>query len=86
MEIIALKNLSGILAILSSLTALSFLLFPNPLKRLSKFLNKWFSVRSFFKPLELIRDVEDKIYKRSKIIGVISLLCALVLMHWYLKL
>lgn len=86
MEIIVLKNLYGILAILSFLTSLSFLLFPNSLKCLSKFLNKWFSTRLFLKQLESVRDVENEIYERNKIIGVISLLCALVLMYRYIRL
>ncbi len=86
METIVLKNLYGILAVSSFLISLSFLLFPNSLKRLSKFLNKWFSTRLFLRQLELVRDVEDKIYKRNKIIGVISLLCMLALMYRYIRL
>lgn len=73
-------------SVLIFLVGLILLLFSQSLRRWSNSCNKWFSVRRFIKPLDMMRDVEQKIYKRHRILGIISLLSAVVLTHWYVKL
>jgi len=68
------------------LMGLTFLLFPQSLRKWGSFLDKWFSLRRFLKPLDIMRDVEDEIYKRHRILGIISLLSSIILAHWYIRL
>ena len=63
-----------------------FLLFPQLLKRWDGHTNRWFSLRRFLRPLEIIIDTEHRIYERRKIIGIVSLLSAAILAQWYIKL
>ena len=63
-----------------------FLLFPKLLKRWSDYVNRWFSLRRFLRPLEVIIDMDHRIYERRKIVGVVSLLSAVILARWYIKL
>jgi len=74
-----LKNTAGVLAILVFLSGLSFLIFPNFIKRSSIFLNKWFSVRRSLKFLEISRDIDGKIYPMRKVIGTLALASSLFL-------
>ena len=63
-----------------------FLLFPQLLKRWGNHVNRWFSLRRFLRPLEIIVDTEHRIYERRKIVGIVSFLSAIILAQWYIKL
>ena len=85
MHFVIWKNIIGILSLLASLSGLSFLLFPNLLKRLSVFLNKWFSLRRLLKPLDAMRYIDSKVLKIHKMLGSLFLLLALILILMQLK-
>ncbi len=73
-------------SVLIFMLGLDFLLFSQSLRKWGSFLDKWFSLRRFLKPLDIMRDVEDKIYKRHRILGIVSLLSSIILAHWYIRL
>nr|MBU1327672.1 hypothetical protein [Candidatus Omnitrophota bacterium] len=80
------KNIAISLVILNFLAAVTFLLFHRVLKKWDIDLNKWFSLRKFLKPLELIRSVENEIYKAHKVFGILSLILSLIIFCWWMNL
>ena len=78
-DYIILKNIVGVLSLLTFLSGFYFLLFPFLIKRLPVFLNRAFSVRRLIKPLEIMIIIDDRIYKIRRILGLFSLLVALTL-------
>lgn len=80
------KIFLNIFSIGTFLSGLFFLLFPKLLKRLANLLNKWFSLRKFLKPLDMMRYVDDKVYKMRKVLGSLLLLVGLILFIIQIKL
>lgn len=76
---VILKNIAGALSLVIFLSGIFFLLFPDLIRCLSVFLNRWFSVRRLTRPLDTMKIIDDKIYKIARIIGFFSLLIALAL-------
>ena len=68
------KNISGLLIPVSISIAMFLLFFPNTLKRTNDFLNNWVSTRKLLRPLEIPRNVDDKIYKRRRILATLFLI------------
>ena len=73
MDNMILKNSIAFLMAVNFMSALFLLFFPKPLKKANDFFNKWFSSRQFFKVLDAVVIVDEKIYKNRKILGVLSL-------------
>ena len=74
METIILKNIIAVLVVINLLTALFILFYPRTLRRLNDFLNIWVSTRRLLRPLEVVKSIDDQIYKRHKILGISFLL------------
>ena len=81
-----LQNTLIIFSIFTLIAALFLFLPLGILKHLSAFLNKWISLRKLLRTLEIIRNVEDDLYKRRKILGALSFISALFLFYWYIRL
>jgi len=79
-----LKNSLGVLIVTGFLGSLGLLFFPKQLRRLNDYLNKWVSTRNLLRALETVRNVDDGILKRSKIIAIVLLAVTLFLAHYYI--
>ncbi len=78
------KNISGWLIPVSIIAAVFLLFFPNTLKHANDFLNTWFSIRKLLKPLEILRNIDDKIYEKRKVLGAIFLILVPFLIRCYI--
>ena len=86
MDLLIVKNVLGISIIIFLLVALFFLLWSDLLRRLNESLKKWISTRKLTEPLEIMRDIDEQIFKMRKIIGSLSLILAAFYVYFYIKL
>jgi len=79
------KNYLGLFSAIYLIIALSFIIWPGLLKRMNEHAKKWYSLRKITKSLDIMRDVDEQIFKVSKTIGIISLLLALTFIYLYFR-
>ncbi|MEW6100716.1 MAG: hypothetical protein AB1481_00260 [Candidatus Omnitrophota bacterium] len=72
------KDFIGLLSIIYIVVGLFFLLWPALLKRINDYTKVWISSRKLTRPLDMMRDIDEKILQMGKVIGVLSLLLGLV--------
>lgn len=79
------KNNMVLLAVTYIIIALFFFIWPQILKRINILSKIWISTRKLTKPLDMMRDVDEQIFKISRVIGALSLILALIFIYLYRK-
>lgn len=86
MEVIVFKNIVGLLAIVCVITALLLLICPDWFKRINNYLKIWISTRKFMKPLEVPKYVDDQIFAKHNILGILLLVITAIFACMYIRL
>lgn len=79
------RDYTGLMALFSFVAALLFLVCPNLLRRLSKGGDKWLSTRKATRSLEIPRNIDERILKLNKPIGIVILVVGIALVYLYMK-